>query len=90
MPESASAVSQITEEEHSWGKQMKGAERKRECEGDGGEAKRELREKAALAQKSVSRWLMSGVSGGRVPGIGAYEDVESCGQGGGQSEHGTR
>lgn len=39
MPESASAVSQLTEEEHSWGRQMKGAER-----GGGGG----LREKAAL------------------------------------------
>lgn len=28
MPESASAVSQLTEEEHSWGKQMKGPERR--------------------------------------------------------------
>lgn len=42
MPESASAESQLTEEEHSWGKQMKGAERKKEWGVGGG-----LREKAA-------------------------------------------
>lgn len=54
MPESASAVSQLTEEEHSWGKQMKGAER------GGGGASRE-----SSAAQSASRWLMSGGSGGR-------------------------
>lgn len=60
MPESASAVSQITEEEHSCGKQMKGAERRRNC----GETKRELGEKAARCKVFQHGWCQELVEDG--------------------------
>lgn len=60
MPESASAVSQIAEEEHSWGKQMK-RENVRETTETG--KKKNLRECSKV--QSVSRWLMSEVRGKR-------------------------
>lgn len=60
MPESATAVSQITEEEHSWGKQMKGAERRR----DSGETKRERREKAARCKVFQDGWCQESAEDG--------------------------
>lgn len=64
MPESASAVSQIAEEEHSWGKQMKEREQKRECERDSRDGKKRNSRECSTVQ-SVSRWLMSEVRGRR-------------------------
>lgn len=64
MPESASAVSQIAEEEHSWGKQMKRESKKenvRETTEKGEKRKKKMRECSKV--QSVSRWLMSEVRG---------------------------
>lgn len=89
MPESASAVSQLTEEEHSWGKQMKGAERKRGCRGeDGRETKRELREKPAQRKMLQDGWCQEAVEAGSWHRRFPSKDMKSCGQSGGQSEHG--
>lgn len=62
MPESASAVSQLTEEEHSWGRQMKGAERG----GGGGDFERK--------QRCVKCFKMADVRRQRrpVPGVDAW------------------
>lgn len=60
LPESASAVSQIAEEEHSWGKQMKDRAKERMW-ARWEKEKRNLRECSIV--QSVSRWLMSEVRG---------------------------
>lgn len=65
MPESASAVSQIAEEEHSWGKQMKRESKKenvRETTEKGGKREKKKMRECSKVQ-SVSRWLMSEVRG---------------------------
>lgn len=86
MPESASAVSQIAEEEHSWGK---GNETENVAETAKRGKKIEIGEKAAARCLVIQDgWCQK--SEEAAPGIRSLEGGKTCGRGRGQAQHGMR